>query len=141
VVLYDEFDPKLMEALLAQRSELSPIAAFRGALRQVYEKQPVEATHVEQRRHALVRTVPELRARTVDGLVSGLELLTHALAERTGRPRDDIGVRTLAAAIVGIGVAATLRAGDSPADSVEEFDAQLAQLEAGLDLSGPPPAS
>jgi AcrR family transcriptional regulator len=141
VVLYDEFDPTLMAALSAQPSELSPVAAFRRALRQVYKEQPSEATEREQQRHALVRAVPELRARMVDGLVSGLELLTDALAQRTGRPRDDIAVRTLAAAIVGIGAAATLRAGDKPAESFEEFDAQLAQLEAGLDLGRPDPAS
>jgi MftR C-terminal domain len=67
-------------------------------------------------------------------------VLTDALAERTGRPRDDIAVRTLAGAIVGIGLAAMLTADQSPADFLEQFDAHLAQLDAGLDLSGPPAA-
>jgi hypothetical protein len=77
----------------------------------------------------------------VDGYVSGLVMLTDALAQRTGRAGDDIAVRTLAGAIVGIGVAALLTADETPADFLEQFDAQLAQLEAGLDLSDPPAAA
>jgi hypothetical protein len=138
VVLYDEFDPKMVAALLAQPSELSPVAALRRAIRQVYDEAPTDATEREQQRHTLVLTVPELRSRMVDGYVSGLVVLIDALAERTGRPRDDVAVRTLAGAIVGIGVAAMLTADETPADFLEQFDAQLAQLEAGLDLSTPP---
>ena len=131
VVLYDDFDPRMVAALLAQPAELSPVAALRRALRQAYEEAPTEVTDRERQRHTLVRTVPELRARMVDGVV----MLTDALAERTGRPHDDIAVRTLAGAIVGIGVAAMLIADEHPTDFVEQFDAHLAQFEAGLDLS------
>jgi AcrR family transcriptional regulator len=141
VVLYDEFDPKMVAALLAQPPELGPVAALRRALRQVYEETPTEATERERQRHTLVRTIPELRARMVDGYVSGLVLLTDALAERTGRPHDDITVRTLAGAIVGIAVAAMLTADESPTDFLEQFDTHLAQLEAGLDLNDPPAAT
>ena len=139
VVLYDDFDPMLVAAFLAQPAELSPVAALRRAMRQVYEEAPAEATEREQQRHALVRTVPELRARMVDGYVSGLVMLTDALAERTGRSSDDVGVRTLAGAIVGIGVAALLTADETPADFLDQFDAHLAQLESGLDFSDPAP--
>ena len=138
VVLYDEFDPKMVAALLAQPADLSPVAALRRAVRQVYDEAPTEATEREQQRHTLVRTVPELRARMLDAYVSGLVLLSDALAERTGRPRDDRAVRTLAGAIVGIGVAAMLTADESPDDYLEQFDAHLAEFEAGLDLSAPP---
>jgi AcrR family transcriptional regulator len=138
VVLYDEFDPKMVAALLAQPADLSPVAALRRAVRQVYDEAPSEATEREQQRHTLVRTVPELRARMLDGYVSGLVMLSDALAERTGRPRDDLAVRTLAGAIVGIGVAAMLTADESPDDFLSQFDAQLAELEAGLDLNRPP---
>jgi MftR C-terminal domain len=104
----------------------------------VYDEAPSEATEREQQRHTLVRTVPELRARMLDGYVSGLVMLSDALAERTGRPRDDLAVRTLAGAIVGIGVAAMLTADESPDDFLSQFDAHLAELEAGLDLNRPP---
>jgi MftR C-terminal domain len=84
---------------------------------------------------------PELRARMVDGYVRGLVLLIDALAERTGRRPDDIAVRTLAGAIVGIGVAAMLTADEDPADFLDQFDAHLAELETGIDLGSPPAAS
>ena len=141
VVLYDDFDPRMVAALLAQPAKLRPVAALRRALRQAYEEAPTEAVERERQRHALVRTVPELRARMVDGYVSGLMVLTDALAERTGRSRDDLAVRTLAGAIVGIGVAALLNADESPTDFLEQFDAHLAQFETGLDLSDPAAAS
>jgi AcrR family transcriptional regulator len=134
VVLYDEFDPRMAEALLAQPAELSPVAALRRSLRQVFEESPSEETEREYQRHELARSVPELRARMLDGFVSGLLLLSGALAERTGRPADDIAVRTLAGAIVGIGLSAMLTADERPGDFLEQFDAHLAEFEAGLDL-------
>jgi hypothetical protein len=70
----------------------------------------------------------------LDGFVSGLLMMSGALAERAGRPDDDIAVRTLAGAIVGVGLAAMLTADERPGDFLEQFDAHLAQLEAGLVL-------
>jgi predicted acylesterase/phospholipase RssA len=69
----------------------------------------------------------------LDGFVSGLKLFSDALAERTGRGSDDIPVRTLAGAIIGVGLAAMLT-GDGPEEFFERFDAHLAELEAGLEL-------
>jgi AcrR family transcriptional regulator len=137
VVIYDDFDPRMVEALLAQPAELSPVAALRRALRQVFEEAPTEATERERQRHELARTVPEVRSRMLDGFISGLLLLAEAFAERTGRAPDDLAVRTLAGAIVGIGVGAMLTADEMPGDFLREFDAHLAQLEAGLDFSAP----
>ena len=70
----------------------------------------------------------------------------HRFLQKTyrgeGLPRHAYdAVRTLAGAIVGIGVAVLLNADETPADFLEQFDAHLAQFEAGLDLSGPPAAS
>jgi hypothetical protein len=70
----------------------------------------------------------------LDGFVSGLALFSDALAERTGRRTDDIEVRTLAGAIIGIGLAAMLTGDGRPEEFFARFDAHLAQLEAGLEL-------
>jgi len=134
VVLYDQFDPQLIEAFLAQPAELSPVAAVRRAMRLVFELAPSEETARELQRHELARTVPELRARMLDGFVSGLELFSDALAKRTGRPTDDIVVRTLAGAIIGTGLAAMLTGEGRPEEFFERFDAHLALLEEGLAL-------
>jgi AcrR family transcriptional regulator len=133
VVLYDQFDPQLIAAFLAQPAELGPVTAVRRAMRQVFEQAPSEETAREYQRHELARAVPELRARMLDGFVSGLKLFSDALAERTGRASDDIPVRTLAGAIIGVGLAAMLT-GDGPEEFFERFDAHLAELEAGLEL-------
>jgi AcrR family transcriptional regulator len=134
VVLYDQFDPRLIEAFLAQPAELAPVTAVRRAMRQVFEQAPSEETEREFQRHELARSVPELRARMLDGFVSGLELFSDAVAERTGRPTDDVAVRTLAGAIIGTGLVAMLTGEGRPEEFFERFDAHLAQLEAGLDL-------
>jgi AcrR family transcriptional regulator len=134
VVLYDQFDPQLIEAFLAQPAELSPVAAVRRALQLVFEQAPADETAREFQRHELARSVPELRARMLDGFVSGLEMFSDALAERTGRQTDDIAVRTLAGAIIGTGLAAMLTGEGTPEEFFERFDAHLAQLEAGFDL-------
>jgi AcrR family transcriptional regulator len=134
VVLYDQFDPQLIEAFLAQPAELAPVAAVRRAMRLVFEQAPAEETAREFQRHELARSVPELRARMLDGFVSGLELFSAALAQRTGRRTDDIAVRTLAGAIIGTGLAAMLTGEGRPEEFFQRFDAHLAQLEAGLDL-------
>ena len=134
VVLYDQFDPQLIEAFLAQPAELSPVAAVRRAMRLVFEQAPAAETEREFQRHELARSVPELRARMLDGFVSGLEMFSDALAERTGRRTDDVAVRTLAGAIIGIGLSAMLTGEGRPEEFFDRFDAHLAQLEAGLDL-------
>jgi len=134
VVLYDQFDPQLIEAFLAQPAELSPVAAVRRAMQLVFEQAPAAETEREFQRHELARSVPELRARMLDGFVSGLELFADALAKRTGRRTDDPAVRTLAGAIIGIGLAAMLTGDGRPEEFFERFDAQLALLEAGLEL-------
>jgi AcrR family transcriptional regulator len=134
VVLYDQFDPQLIEAFLAQPAELSPVAAVRRAMQFVFEHAPAAETALEFQRHELARSVPELRARMLDGFVSGLELFSDALAKRTGRETDDIAVRTLAGAIIGTGLAAMLAGEGRPEEFFERFDAHLAQLETGFDL-------
>lgn len=134
VVLYDQFDPRLIEAFLAQPAELRPVRAVRRAMRQVYEQAPSEEMTREFQRHELARSVPELRARMLDSFVSGLEMFSDALAERTGRPTDDIAVRTLSGAIIGTGLVAMLTGEGRPEEFFERFDAHLAQLEAGIDL-------
>jgi AcrR family transcriptional regulator len=134
VVLYDQFDPQLIEAFLAQPAELSAVAAVRRAMQFVFEHAPAAETALEFQRHELARSVPELRARMLDGFVSGLELFSDALAKRTGRRTDDIAVRTLAGAIIGTGLAAMLTGEGRPEEFFARFDAHLAQLETGLDL-------
>jgi AcrR family transcriptional regulator len=132
VVLHDELDPRLLESLRAQPSELGLIAALRRTMRDVFDGLSEAEAARELQRHELARSVPELRARTLDQYAGGLDMLSQAFAERLDRPAGDVAIRALAGAVIGVGMAAILTAGDRPEDFVEQFDAHLAQLEAGF---------
>jgi AcrR family transcriptional regulator len=134
VVLYDEFDPQMTAAFLAQPPELGPVAALRRAIPQVLEATSAEDSEREHLRHTLVRSVPELRARALDTFTGGMQLLVDAVAERTGRGTDDVAVRTLAGAVLGIGLSAMLADDSRPEEFFARFDSYLAQLEAGLEF-------
>lgn len=135
VVLYDVLDPPVLAAFRAQPAELSPIQALRGAMRAVFAELPAEETEVQQQRDRLIRSVPELRAAMLDEFARSLDLLAELVAERVGRRADDLAVRTLAGAVIGVGIAIWYTATDRTlTDSMALMDAGLAQLEAGLPL-------
>jgi AcrR family transcriptional regulator len=135
VVLYDVLDPPVLAAFRAQPAELSPIQALRGAMRAVFAELPAEELEVQRERDRLIRSVPELRAGMLDEFARNLDLLAELVAERVGRRPDDPAVRTLAGAVIGVGIAAWYTAGDQTlTDQLALMDAGLAQLEAGLRL-------
>ena len=136
VVLYDAFDPVLVEAFRAQPAELSPIQALREAMWAVLAKLPTEELALQRERDVLIRSVPELRARMLDEFGRSMELLAEIVAERVGRRADELAVRTLAGAVIGVGISAWYTAGDHATtdDYLALMDAGLAHLEAGLPL-------
>ena len=136
VVLYDVLDPPVLAAFRAQPAELSPIQALRGAMRAVFAELPAEELEVQRERDRLIRSVPELRAGMLDEFARNLDLLAELVAERVGRRADELAVRTLAGAVIGVGISAWYTAGDhaSPKDYLAVMDDGLAQLEAGLPL-------
>jgi AcrR family transcriptional regulator len=135
VVLWDEFDPLIVEAFKAQPAESDPIRALRDAIRAVLARtSPKEREHLRER-VGLLLSVPPLRAALVDQLHGPMRLLAVAVAERTGRRPDDPAVRALAGAMMGVGLSAMFAAVEhSDADIVSLIDEGLAQLEAGLPL-------
>ena len=136
VVLYDALDPLLLEAFRAQPAELSPIQALRGAMWAVFAELPAGELVVQQERDRLIRSVPELRARMLDEFAKNLQLFAEIVAERVGRQADDPAVRTMAGAVIGVGISAWYTAGDhaTPKGYLAVLDASLAHLEAGLPL-------
>jgi AcrR family transcriptional regulator len=136
VVLYDALDPVLLAAFRAQPAELSPIKALREAMWSVFGELPEGELAVQGERDALIRSVPELRARMLDEFAKNLELFAEIVADRVGRRPDDPAVRTLAGAVIGVGISAWYTAGPGaePRDYLAVLDASLAHLEAGLPL-------
>ena len=135
VVLQDEYDPMIVEAFKAQPAELSPIAALRRAIAAVFSQLSAEEVALQRERFALVRSVPELRARMLEEFARNLQLIAEIVADRVGRRPDELAVRTLAGALIGAVQAALLTWADDPAaDYLALIDTAMAHLEAGLPL-------
>lgn len=135
LVLWDEYDPRLVAALREQPPELSPIAALRAALSTVFAQMTPEELALQQDRGRLINTVPELRARSLDLGLQGVDALAEGLAERVGRSPGDFEVRNLMGAVMGAMLTAWMAVANDPdVDMVAISDAALAHLEAGLPL-------
>ena len=88
----------------------------------------------------LTMTVPEVRARAMDEFGRTISVISEALAKRAGRPADDLAVRTVAGAIIGVIMSITMPwegwSSDRQAivDMFERIDQALGLLEDGLPL-------
>jgi AcrR family transcriptional regulator len=139
VVLQDDMDVRMIEALEQQPPELGPVAAVRAAARQMFASYTGADIEVLRETTALTLTVPEIRARALDEFARTIGAVAEALAKRADRPADDLAVRTAAGAIIGVIMAITMpwegwSEGGAFEDSFGQIDEALALLEAGLPL-------
>jgi AcrR family transcriptional regulator len=135
VVVWDDYDPMLIEAIRGQPAGLSPIQAIRGGLRQAFSRiSPDELARIRERT-ALTLAVPELRASSMANLSHNLRMIGELVAERVGREPDDFAVRTFTGAVFGVWLSVLfVWAEDPDADLGTSMDQGMAQLEAGLPL-------
>jgi AcrR family transcriptional regulator len=135
VALYDDLDPILIAAYAAQPTDLSPLAAMRGALHVVFHELSEGDMERQWERSQLILSIPDLRMRLLDQFSDIVALMARMLATRTGRRQDDPTVRLYAGAVIGALFAALF---DGIGESVEEFiqrmDTALEYLESGLRL-------
>ena len=135
VVLFDGMDALIVDAFRKQPHEFSELHALRVALRTVFGGLSVQEASDQQERVVLIFSVRELRATLLDQLATTMELLSQVLAERTGRRPDDIALRTVAGAVMGVAMAVMVALADDPrADIGLLLDEAMAHLEAGLSL-------
>jgi AcrR family transcriptional regulator len=139
LVLQDDMDTRMVEALERQPAGLSPVAAVRTATREVFASYSAEDLWLLQENAALSFGVPEIRARAMDEFARTIGVISQALAKRSGHPSDDLAVRTTAGAIIGVIMSITLPfQGWSDAQNIagmfSRIDQALALLEAGLPL-------
>jgi AcrR family transcriptional regulator len=138
VVLQDDFDVRMFEALERQPPDVTPVAAIRAAMREsIATLTPAEWDQLRETA-ALQMTVPEIRARSLDELNRTLRVAVEVLAKRTGRADDDLAVRVFTGAVFGVMIAVTMPYHENQvhmaADTFERVDEALALLEAGLPL-------
>jgi AcrR family transcriptional regulator len=135
VVLFDGMDALIVGAFRDQPHELGEIHALRVALQTVFNRLSAQEAVDQRERMDLIFSVRELRATLLEQLVSTMELLRQVLAERTGRQPDDLALRTLAGAVMGVTMAVMVAFGDDPTANIATLlDDALGHLEAGLVL-------
>jgi AcrR family transcriptional regulator len=140
VVLQDDMDTRLIEALERQPAGLTPVTAVRAASREVFASYTQADLDLLRETTALTMTVPEVRARATDEFARTISVVGEALAKRAGRPPDDLAVRATAGAVIGVIMAITMPWDDwsndrrTLQDTFERIDQALALLEAGLPL-------
>jgi AcrR family transcriptional regulator len=139
LVLQDDMDTRMIEALEQQPPGLGAIAAARAAVRQMFASYTAADMDVIRETTRLTMTVPEIRSRAMDEFARTIGVVAEAVARRAGRPADDLAVRTVAGAIIGVIMAITLpwegwTGQVSFEDTFERIDAALALLEDGLPL-------
>ena len=139
LVLQDDMDTRMVEALERQPAGLGPVAAARAPSREVFASYTEADLDLIQQNMALTLSVPEVRARALDEFARTIAVMSEALAKRSGRPADDLTVRTIAGAIIGVIMSITMPwDGWSDRQTMEEtfgrIDTALGLLEAGLPL-------
>jgi len=139
VVLQDDMDVRMFEALGRQPSGMAPIPAIRAAMREALAT--LTPADWEQLRETttMTMTVPEVRARSLDEFMRTIQAMSEVLAKRAGRRPDDVAVRTLVGAVFGVITAISVpytewSMGEIGEDWFRRIDEGLALLEAGLPL-------
>ena len=139
VVLQDDMDTRMIAAFEQQPPGVGPIAAVRAAAREMVTSYTGTDLDVIRETTRLTMTVPEVRARALDEFARTITVLAEAVSKRTGRAQDDLAVRTVAGAIIGVIMSITIpwenwSDGTSFEDTFTRIDEALALLEAGLPL-------
>jgi len=140
LVLQDDMDTRMIEAFERQPAGLSPLSAVRAAAREMFASYTEADLDLLAETTALTMNVPEVRARAMDEFARTIAVISEALAKRTGRPVDDLAVRTAAGAIIGVMMSITMpwegwsNDRQTIGGAFERIDQALALLEAGLPL-------
>jgi AcrR family transcriptional regulator len=104
IVLTDEYDEPMAELLRNRPAEEQPLASVRHVMHEMFRLilQDPEAQAELVQRNELVQDVPALRGRASEGMSATGRLIGGVIAERTGRPADDLQVRVFASAVFSV---------------------------------------
>ncbi|KUJ66174.1 TetR family transcriptional regulator [Streptomyces albus subsp. albus] len=135
IVLSDEYDPMVLQAMRARPLEEPLVETLRHAIVDVM-RHLVGQEHEELlTRLRLIRGTPAIRARMSEGMGRTGEMLRAVIAERTGRDQDDLEVRVAVAATLAAMQEAVFHTVDRGLDAYEDaVDQALGVLARGLTL-------
>ena len=141
VILQDDLDVRMIEAFERQPPELSPLAAMRAAVREAIGSYTEADFAMIRETATLTVTIPEVRARAIDEFARCINMIAVAVAKRVGRTPDDLAVRAIAGAVIGVVMSVTMpreaweqQSWTTIDESFGQIDEALALLEAGLPL-------
>ncbi|MEU9500478.1 TetR family transcriptional regulator [Streptomyces sp. NPDC048196] len=100
LVLTDEYDSVLATGLRSRPADEPIVESVRQVtIEALHSLSPEDRTDLVQRIR-LVREVPAIRGRTAENTARNTATISAVLAERTGRPADDLELRVISAAVL-----------------------------------------
>ncbi|MEU9121316.1 TetR family transcriptional regulator [Streptomyces sp. NPDC048506] len=100
IVLTDEYDALLEARLRARAADEPVVESMRQVTLDTLRGIAEEDRAALVQRIRLIREVPAIRGRTAERTARYAALICTVLAERTGRPADDLELRTISGAIL-----------------------------------------
>lgn len=135
VLTHDNYDALLIHTFEKEPSGISPLQALKHAMLSEIANMSDEELETMRERNQLIRSIPELWSRAVNNMTGMMQLLAELVAKRTGRQADDLMVRALAGAIVGVNISVMLHYAEHPeSDFAAVLGKALDALEQGFPL-------
>ncbi|GES30283.1 TetR family transcriptional regulator [Streptomyces angustmyceticus] len=113
IVLTDEYDAVLETGIRARPADEPVIESVRQISIEALRAMTAEDRGELVQRVRLIREVPAIRGRTAERTARDAAMLTTVLAERSGRPADDLELRVISAVILAALQEALLHWGES----------------------------
>jgi len=136
IVMQDDLAPLVLTAFKAQPPGISPIAAFRNAMRSVFSELTPQQSALVGQRALLIQRDPDLRDALLTQFGGMVDQIADVVQARVGPDATSLAVRDQAGVLVRLIMSATLWASRDPfVDLVQQVDAALARLEASLALA------
>jgi AcrR family transcriptional regulator len=136
LIIQDQYDDLLLAGLRSLPRDLTPLAALRETMRLAFAQMDAGELDKVLERTKLIMAVPALRARSLENFMDMLNMMSGAIADRTGLDATDFRIRVIAGAVVGAMVAVLdIWVESNGGDNLPELiDRTLEELESGLAL-------
>ena len=131
VLLADDMDPMILDALAAQPPDLSPSQAVRRAYETAMANLSEEQREFENVRQRLMFSIPELKAAMYDEYFRTITTFAEALGRRIGRDAEDYELRVFAGALTGAMIAVY----DPGPGAIDTVSRALDFVDAGMPLT------
>jgi AcrR family transcriptional regulator len=117
IVLADDMDPVILNALEEQPPDLSPIQAVRRAYQAAMANMSEDEREFETTRQRLMFSIPELKAAMYDEYYRTITAFAEVVGRRIGRDPSDFELRAFSGALTGA-MMAVYEPGPRAADTV-----------------------